>query len=343
MQWLRFPDKRLILNGLPWFGETAPKLWRLPERLKGVVRPGVWELATAPSGGRIRFASDTTALKVRVIYEPSEESKNLSKIGKMGIALYADGVFWRPVWPEVYGECELVFFEGAPRKMRQFVLYLPLYHGVELREVGFAKGAAIRRPAAFANPQPVAFYGSSITQGGCASQAGLSYQAILVRMLNIDYVNLGFSGEGRGEPEMAAAFAEINASCFVLDFAQNCVSIDELRRNYEPFIETVRAAHARTPIVCITPIFSTKELYNAEARGNLQAMREVIREAVASRKRAGDRRVTLVEGPELLGAADADGFVDGTHPNDIGFERMAKRLLPVIAKTIGLGRGERTA
>ena len=120
--------------------------------------------------------------------------------------------------------------------------------------------ARIEPPAPFAAAKPVLFYGSSITQGGCASRGGLSYQAMLGRALNLDFVNLGFSGNGRGEPEVARAVAEVDASCFVIEFAQNCPTVEELRERYTPFLEVVRAAHPRTPIVCLTPRMMTRSI-----------------------------------------------------------------------------------
>ena len=338
MKWIKFPDKRLVLNGLAWFDENSPKLWRLPKRLKKVVRPPIWELAEMPSGGRIRFTSDTTSLAIRVSYPSIGSTHNMCGIGKMGIACYIDGNFWKPVLPEKTGKSELAFFTGFTKKRREFVLYLPLYNPVDILAVGFDKSARISRPRSFIRSKPVVFYGTSITQGGCASQAGLSYEAIIGRKLNIDFVNLGFSGEGRGEPEMAAALAEIDASCFVLDYAQNSPTADELRERYDPFIQTIRAAHPETPIVCIAPIFATRNLHLKDQLRRFNDLSEVIRYAAMMRVLDGDRNMYLVEGLGLLSADDADGFVDGVHPNDLGFERMAKSLAPILVDVMELPR-----
>ena len=65
------------------------------------------------------------------------------------------------------------------------------------------EGAVIKPARPFALSKPVVFYGTSITQGGCASRPGMSYTAIVGRKLNLDFVNQGFSGNGLGEPEVA--------------------------------------------------------------------------------------------------------------------------------------------
>lgn len=336
-EWIGFPDERLAVNGLWWFEENAPELWRLPRRLEGTVRPEVWELAMQPSGGRIRFASDTAALAVRVRYDTMGVMKNMCKIGQMGIDIFADGEAWIPVWPEEAGEGEFVFFREAQRTLRDFTLHLPLYHPIRLVAVGFTPGARLEAPAPFAHEKPVAFYGSSITQGGCASRPAMSYQGILSRMLNIDFVNLGFSGEGRGEGELAEAFAEIDASVFVVDFAQNCPTVEELDERYAPFLETVRRAHPVTPIICVTPIFSTLEVIPGERLAQNAAKRDVIRRAVADSQNAGDANITLVEGLSLLGENEGHMTVDGSHPSDLGFHMMATGLAPAVQAALGQG------
>jgi lysophospholipase L1-like esterase len=179
----------------------------------------------------------------------------------------------------------------------------------------------------------VVFYGTSITQGGCASRSGMSYQAILGRMLNIDFVNLGFSGNGMGEPEMARAVADIDAACYVFDFAQNNQTVESLEKVYSPFLETVRSRHPDTPILAITPIYSARE---ATGDVELQKMRDHIRQVVSRAIAAGDRHLQLVEGTDLLGPAQGDGLVDGTHPNDLGFQGMAVGLSARLRKFLSL-------
>jgi len=50
----------------------------------------------------------------------------------------------------------------------------------------------------------------------------------------------------------------------------------------------------------------------------------------------GDKNLSLIEGYSLLGPNEVDGLVDGSHPNDLGFQLMADRLAPVIARTLRL-------
>ncbi|OQB35529.1 MAG: hypothetical protein BWY06_03121 [Candidatus Latescibacteria bacterium ADurb.Bin168] len=341
MRWVDFPNDSFVVNGLPWFGETKPKLWRLPERMKAIVRPPVWDLATNPSGGRIRFRTNSCNLSIRANFTTPATYCNISIIGQMGYDLYSDGVYWRSFSPHSAsapnaGVVEEAMFENHPREWRDICVYTPIYAPGELLAFGVDDGAEFQPPSPFAVEKPVVFYGSSITQGGCASRPGMSYQAILGRALNIDFVNLGFSGNGMGEPELAEAMAEIEASCYVVDFAQNVGDPAKLREVYGPFLSVLRAKRPDTPIVCNTPIYASKGLWWPEGQRALEGQRQVIRDAVAERKAMGDTRVWLTEGTDFLGPSLSDAFVDGVHPSDLGFQAMADGFRPVIARILGL-------
>lgn len=337
MNWIPFPDPRLPVFGLPWFEENAPDLFRLPKSWQARFRPPVWDLARSPAGARIRLTSDTSRLAVRLDYGQVGHMNNMHRIGQHAVDAYVDGVFWKNAAPlEGQPQIEQELFVGVPRAPRAIDLYLPLYHPVRVLAVGVDDDAIVAPPAAFALPRPVVFYGSSITQGGCASHSGNSYQAILCRRLNLDHVNLGFSGNGLGEPELAEAMAAIDAAAYVVDYAQNCPTVAAMAETYPPFLAILRRAHPDTPILCITPIGSAAEPWNRGHREGLEAKREVVRRAVAERVAAGDRRITLVEGHSLLGPQQADGIVDMSHPNDLGFWFMANGLERPLAGALGL-------
>ena len=335
MNWIDFPDDRFAVNGLPWWEETKPELVRFPDRMKDAVPESVWTLSQSPSGGRIRFATDATELGIRLHYPSLEHMNNMPRVGQLGVDLWVDGEFWRPAYPnDENPDLEMLFFEGMPAERREVCLHLGLYAPVELQAIGVNEGASIEAPAPFAVAKPVVFYGTSITQGGCATHPGTSYQALVGTALNLDFVNLGFSGAGRGEPELAEAVAQIEASCYVMDFCQNNGTVEHLEEVYASFLQTIRDKRTDTPIVCITTIFSTGEIFGGTTRH--ADMRTVIREAVAERKQMGDENITLVEGYDLLGPDDRIGLVDGTHPNDIGFLAMARGLEPVLRSVLSL-------
>ena len=341
LRWIQLSNEQLEVNGLPWYGENGGELFRLPARLKDSYRKAVWDLAHSPSGGRIRFRTNSTALAIRLEYPEPPGMKNMHAFGQTGVDLYADGVYGGTAIDDRDAKPgktqEHTYFKGQPRADREIMLYLPLYIPVKVTGIGLDAEARIERAKPFAVKGPIVFYGTSITQGGCASRSGMSYQAILGRLLNVDFVNLGFSGNGLGEPELARTVAEVDASCFVLDFAQNNPTVESLAQAYGPFLQTIRSKHAQTPILVITPIYSAREAYSRDAR--LEGMRELIRKAAAERIAAGDRQLEILEGTDLIGPSRGDGLVDGTHPNDLGFEWMAEGLASRLSKMIGLKPG----
>jgi hypothetical protein len=342
LRWLALTNEEVQVCGLPWFSENAGDLVRLPLRLKSSFRPAVWSLANCPSGARIRLRSDTKNLSLRLEYRSAPNMANMHAFGQTGVDAYVDGDYLvtavadKEAKPKKVYETALFDFSKQPRMERDITLYLPLYKPVKVLGIGVDPGAKAAAPKPFALSKPVVFYGTSITQGGCASRPGMSYEAILARMLNIDFVNLGFSGNGLGEPEVAQAAAEIDAACYVLDFGANHKTGEAMRAVYAPFLDAVRAKHPRTPIVVMTPLYTARELRLPSLGADWQERRDHITQVVRERMSRGDTNLFLVDGARLLGPAPGDCLVDGGHPNDLGFYRMAEGLAPVLRRALGL-------
>jgi lysophospholipase L1-like esterase len=336
-RWLPLPSTELEIDGLPWFAQNGGEFFRLPAASKDKFPLPVWNLAKSPSGARIRVRTDSTTLAVRLEYPSPPDMRNMHAFGQTGVDLYLDGEYRGTAIADKDAKpgkiYEHVYFSARPRTWREATLYLSLYKPVKVISVGVDPDARLEKARSFAVAKPVVFYGTSITQGGCASRSGMSYQAILGRLLNIDFVNLGFSGNGKGEPEVAEAVSQIDASCFVLDFAQNNATVASLRQVYAPFLDRLRTAHPDLPILAITPIYAARE---ATGGTENDGMREHIRQVVSQRIGAGDRNLQLVEGTDLLGPSRSDGLVDGTHPNDLGFQWMAEGLAPRLRRMLAI-------
>ena len=338
MAWISFPDPRIQVSGLPWFCEPSPNLWRFPERLKPSLPEDVFIGGKETAGARLRLRTDTGSLAVKAVYPKFSVRTNMTQFTAHGISVYADGRCWSSRIPGGEGgESEVPLFDKASRRMRDLCLYLPLYGPIEILAVGVDEDAALETPTPFSVERPVVFYGTSITQGGCASRPGLSYQAVLARDLNLDYANFGFSGKGRCEREVAEAISGIDASCFVLDAGQNS-GVEDFRERFRPFLDVVREAQPDTPVLATTPIFYNAELWSEGHLKGVEAKRETVRAAVEARRRTGDRRVHLLEAKDYLGSDFTDGAGDGGHPNDLGFARMAGGMAPRLAEILGLGK-----
>ncbi|MBI3878054.1 MAG: SGNH/GDSL hydrolase family protein [Verrucomicrobia bacterium] len=334
-QHIAFPDARLVVKGLHWFEEDKPVLRRLPARLKETFRPAVWNLAQQPSGGRIRFKTDSARVGIVASNPNTSTMHHMTTIGQSGFDIYVNGEYLNSAWPDKDGKITKEWSIGKAGELRDITLYLPLYKGVTIKEIVLDKDAKIEAPKPFALAKPVVHYGSSITQGGCAENPGLSCQAIVSRWLNVDFVNLGFSGSGLGEPAVAAAIAEIDAAAFVLDYWGN-PSPQVYRETLPGFVDTLRAKHPKTPILVTGPYYFPAEATSPNTKSSQEEKRKIAREFVESRRKAGDKNISFVDGLEMLSREHADGLVDGVHANSIGFYFCAKGLEPHLRKALGL-------
>lgn len=326
MRYLPFPGPEFQVCGLSWFAESSPRLWRFPARFKKELPPDIFAAGKQTAGVRIRFCADTGSLRLRAKYPQYAPGNNLSQFSAQGIAAYINGRCWSARVPPMKGGArEMVLFEKAPKEMRPICLYLPLYGEIEILEIAVDADTTFAKPPAFANRDPVVFYGTSITQGGCASRPGLSYQGILGRKYNLDYLNFGFSGKGRCDTEVAEVISQVPAACFVVDVGQNTTAA-QLRERFPPFVDILRKAQPQIPVLATTPIFYNAELWSKEIFEVNKRRRAIIKNAIEARRRLGDSQVYCLGYKDYYGGDFTDGSVDGGHPNDLGFAIMAENL-----------------
>ena len=334
---ISFPDARLTVNGLAWFDEDKLALRRLPFRLKESFRPPVWSLAQQPSGGRIRFKTDSARIGIRAQNPDTSGMHHMTTIGQSGFDIYVNNEYMGSAWPDKTGNIVKEWAIGKNRALRDITIYLPLYKSVTINEIVLESNAKIEPPAPFALNKPIVYYGSSITQGGCASNPGMSYQAQVSRWLNVDFINLGFSGNGLGEPAVADIVSEIDAACFVLDYWGN-PSPQVFQETLPHFVETLRKKHPRTPIFVTGPYFMPSETLTGQNEGALAGKRKIANEFVEKQRRAGDKFISYVDGLEMLSREHAYGLVDAVHCNSLGFYFCAQGLEPHLRKALKLGR-----
>jgi len=329
-------------RSLAWFNENkhgAGNAWsRLPPRAEKSVRPPVWELGQSPSSAHLAFRSDTTRFAVRAKNIGLNPMQHMTGLGNRGLQLYSGSPMnMRPLataTPDPDSETyERLLFEGLTPKMREFRLYLPLYSPLETLEIALDKGAKLLAPAPLRLAKPVVWYGTSITQGGCASTPGHDFVSTVGRRMNLETINLGFSGNGKGEPEMAKLLAEIDASLYVLDYAAN-VDATTMRKTLPRFVDILRAARPEVPIL-IQTIVCFSQYGTGDVRWReLEDQRDAMIELYAARRKRGDLGLHLVDGFALLPFGVDSAYVDGGHPTDFGFALMAERLVPVIERIL---------
>lgn len=333
----RWKDAReLLVEGQAW-QDTLDPYDRLPARAEGVVRKEVWDLSRHSAGLAARFATDAATIRVRwTLRNERLAMPHMPATGVSGVDLYVrlpGGWRWVANGRPEKTSNEQVLLRNWPDGRREYLLYLPLYNGVRRVEVGVPEGAALEAGSARSGGvKPVVFYGSSILQGGCASRPGMAYPAILGRRLDWPMVNLGFSGNGKSEPEMAKLMAEIDAAVYVYDSLPN-LTAEEARERVEPFLRTIREAHPRMPVVLVENAIYTDTPFSEPRRTLIAEKNRTLRAVYEKMRKGGDRRLFYVTAERLFGA-DGEATVDGTHPTDVGFMRMADAIEPVLRKAL---------
>jgi len=330
VEWFPFPDSaRFKVLGLHWFDENKPKLWRMPAGIFDSLPSGVKRQSRAPSGSRLLLQCNTALLGLKVLTQSKGNSSYLD--------VYVNGRFLRSVAAEEpNAEISLTLFTGLSREEKEIVVYLPYRQELVVKAVGVDKETVFREPQQrFAKPLPIVFYGSSVCQGSGAYKPGMTYEAILGRELNVDFINLGFGGAGKAEANVVDLINSIPACCYVFDLGKSYGMQDKTA--YKRMLQMVRASHPDTPLVCVTPITSSLETHSEEYSQRSVHTRTVMREAVEELLQAGDKKLYLLEGPDLLGLEDHDGLSrDGVHPTDFGYSLIARRLTPTLKQVLGL-------
>jgi lysophospholipase L1-like esterase len=331
--------RALSLEGQGWADVKAP-FDRLPAKAEQTARPPVWSLSRNSTGLCVRFSTDATTVHARW----TVTSKNLAlphmpATGVSGLDLYVKTAGGKWQWvangrPTAETNTAQLA-TGLAAGEKEFLLYLPLYNGVSAVEIGLPKGAALKKadPRPAEKAKPIVFYGTSITQGGCASRPGMVHTAILGRKLDHAVINLGFSGNGTLDPDIAALLGELDASVFVLDCLPNLSPVQVAERT-EPFVKALRKAKPTTPILLVEDrSYANAPALAALAKRNTDS-RAAYKKAFDALVAAGDKNLHYLRGEHLIGD-DGEGTVDGSHPTDLGFMRQAdafaEALKPLLA------------
>jgi lysophospholipase L1-like esterase len=338
-QW--YDIRHLGLEGQGW-QETKSPFDRLPAKAEGVVRNAVWNLSRHSAGISARFVTDAKSIEAKwTLTSANLAMPHMPATGVSGLDLYVNtpAGTWRWVANgRPTKKTNAVRLLGEISEGRhEFCLYLPLYNGVTSVEIGVPNGAEVARlPRTKGTEKPMVFYGTSITHGGCASRPGMVHTSILGRRLNRPVINLGFSGNGTMDPEIAELLAELDASVVVIDCLPNMVA-DQVRQRVRPPVEKIRAARPDVPIVLAEDRTYSNSFFLASRRKRNDDSRVPLRETFNQMSKAGVKNLLYLEGEGQLGD-DGEATVDSSHPTDLGFMRMADAFEPVLREALKLDK-----
>ena len=306
------------------------KYRRLPEQVAKCVGQGVYRLHTHTAGGRIKFITDSKFVAIKAIMADIEKVPHCALTGTAGFDLYVGKneeyyASFVPPFDISDGYESVVHF--ACNTEREITINFPLFSGVTALYIGLDEKAVLKKSSGYKHKKPVVFYGSSVTQGGCASRPGNAYESVVARALQTDYINLGFSGNAKAEDAIAQYIKHLDMSVFVYDYDHNAPTLQHLEDTHQKMFLTIRENNPDLPILLLSrPKYSPDE---AEKQ-RLAVIRKTYADAVA----AGDQNTYFIDGPTLMKYARNGGTVDGCHPNDLGFHSMAKILIQQLRPLI---------
>lgn len=316
-----------VVNGI--FKQDG-KYHRMPEDIAKSVNEGVYSLQTHTAGGRVRFTTDSSYIAIHTVYDSVGNMPHFAMTGSAGFDIYERqqniqtylGTFFPPL--NTMENESVIDVNGDG--LHEYVINFPLYSGIKEVYIGLNENSKILKPTDYKHNLPIVYYGSSITQGGCASRPGNSYQSIISRIIDCDFINLGFSGNALGEENMANYIKDLKMSCFVYDYDHNAPSVEHLEKTHENMFEIIRKQNPNLPIIIMTrPKFHLSD----EEKMRLKIVETTYKNAINS----GDNNVYFIPGPSLIDINTIEtATVDNCHPNDSGFLSIALKLSEILNK-----------
>lgn len=338
--------KYVSLDDYPLYGTLAPnaaeKYTRLPDSLKNQVRKDLWDLGLHSAGLSVRFRSDSPRLQAKWHNRNKFAMNHMTPTGIRGLDLYVlqDDSTWttvgsaRPYLNSASSRSTIVT-DMEPGKMREYMLYLPLYDGVDSLFIGVDPSSVVEMPAVDLpkRNQPMVMYGTSILHGGCATRPGMAHTNILQRDMQREVINLGFSGNARLDPEIAHLMAQADASVFVVDPLPNCTP-EAVEEKMEPFVKILRDSHPTTPIILVeSPLFPIMR-FNQEVDSTITLKNSKLA-AIYDKLRRQDPNIYYFYGKDVLGN-NYESTVDNYHLTDAGFQHFADKMRPMLERVVDM-------
>jgi lysophospholipase L1-like esterase len=324
------PHPSFALYGI-FYDEKEKCFARMDIAVANEVNDGVRYLCKHTTGGRLRFATDSNKLKLSVTYTYLWVMEHMPMVGSCGFTLFEETekgaqfvTYLAPIRTDEEGFTREIQLPGEG--MRSYTLYFPLYNDLKTLTVSLEEGAKVEQGKKHKDILPILYYGSSITQGGCAGRPDTGYQGLIHKKNNVDFINLGFSGNGKAEDNMVDYLASIDCSLFVCDYDHNAQNPQELKKTHFRLYEIIRQRCPDVPYIMITrPDFPPA--INRKSYDNSVGCRIVVIDSYNKAIRLGDKNVYFIDGSNIFkGQLEELCTVDGIHPNDLGFHLMAETV-----------------
>ena len=301
---------------------------RLPISYKDIVRKPVWDLSKSSAGMSIRFISNSDVISVKWTILNDLKMNHMPDTGIKGIDLYFKN---KDKWQYINTgrpegiKNESILIDNMTEKMREFKIFLPLYDGIVNIEVGIDSESIIKKPLK-KNKKTIIFYGTSITQGGCASRPGMAHTNIISRKLDFDCVNFGFSGNGIMEQPIAKLISESKPLFYVIECMPNMINAENVTNKTIPLVDTIRENNTEAPIVLVDYFIPTTSILDKKTENEIRGMNLALKTEYEKMISEGYNNILYVKSKNAIGD-DNEGTVDGVHFTDLGFIRYANFLI----------------
>ncbi|MBP5315227.1 MAG: SGNH/GDSL hydrolase family protein [Muribaculaceae bacterium] len=310
--------------------------WRLPDSLESKSRPELFALGKNSAGIAVRFATDATAIGASWKSLNKFNMNHMTPTGIRGLDLYV--MLPDSTWTTVGSARPLqnahstrtLIMQNMRKEMRDYMLYLSLYDGVDSLYIGVDSTATICQPW-FDLPsrvKPVVMYGTSVLQGGCANRPGMVHTSILGRMLNREVYNFGFSGNAKLDYEIAELMATIDAGVYVIDALPN-LKTPEIKERMEKFFRIIRDRRPATPVIFVESVIFPIMRHDQETYETISEKNRTLAEIFARLKASGEKNIYYFKGEDILGDC-YEGTVDNYHLTDLGFTTFARNFYPLL-------------
>lgn len=327
-------NKPFKINGLLKPYGQYDFFMRMPQEIADKVNSGVKILGYDTSGGRVRFKTNSPYVAIDAKMHDIQIGNNFPLSATAGFDLYEKndgaetyiGSFLPPLTVKDDGGYESIIEFDCIRE-RELIINFPLFSGVNKLYVGIDENSSLTEAGEYAHPVPIVYYGSSITHGACASRPGNTYERMISRNFDCDFINLGFNGSARAEKIMAEYIASLEMSVFVYDYDHNAPDVEYLEKTHKPMYDIIRKAHPDIPII----MMSRPQIYEKYDRNRRF---EVINQTYQQAKSNGEN-VYIIDGREVMKKCAWDsGTVDTVHPNDLGFYCIAETVGDILKNLI---------
>ena len=323
--------------------ENEAKYKRLPDSVAAAANDGVKKAYTHTSGGRIRFSTNSEYVAIKVEWDEVAKITAMPHTGSSGFDMFVDcdgyntTKYYKVFTPPHYWECKEGYesvLEFKDRSTRFITINFPLYNKVKNIYIGLESGATVGAGKPYSIKSPVAFYGSSKTQGGYVSRPGNTYPAILSRRLDFDFLNFGFEDGAIGDDSVIDYISSLDISAFVCDYDRDA-SNEEFASTHKKTYQKRREKHPNIPYIIAAS--TEPDIYASDEQKLFK--KSVCLETYSYAIKQGDKNVYFVDGDAVFkNGSFIDCYtVDGVNITDSAAVKLAQMFESIFFRIFGKG------